>query len=108
VLQTERRGFACGEKGHFANRCPNSCPRINPPVAATPAPTHGINSVPVAAKQNFAHGRVNHAAVEEALEAPDVVIGMFLISDTSAVVLFDSGASHFSYMLHMLRSIIFP
>jgi hypothetical protein len=33
-------------------------------------------------------------AVEEAQEAPNVVIGMFLINDTSAVVLFDSGASH--------------
>jgi hypothetical protein len=34
-------------------------------------------------------------AVEEAQEAPDVVIGMFLINDTSAIVLFDSKASHF-------------
>jgi hypothetical protein len=33
-------------------------------------------------------------AVEEVQEAPDVVIGMFLMNDTSAVVLFDSGASH--------------
>jgi hypothetical protein len=33
-------------------------------------------------------------AVEEAQEAPDVVIGKFLINDTSAIVLFDSGASH--------------
>jgi hypothetical protein len=33
-------------------------------------------------------------AVEEVHEAPDVVIGMFLINDTSAVVLFNSGASH--------------
>jgi hypothetical protein len=33
-------------------------------------------------------------AVEEAQEAPDVVLGMFLINDTSTVVLFDSGASH--------------
>jgi hypothetical protein len=33
-------------------------------------------------------------AVEEAQEVPDVVIGMFLINNTSAVVLFDSGASH--------------
>jgi hypothetical protein len=32
--------------------------------------------------------------VDEAQEAPDVVIGMFLINDTSAVVLFDSRASH--------------
>jgi hypothetical protein len=33
-------------------------------------------------------------AVEEAQEAPDVVIGIFLIKDTSIVVLFNSGASH--------------
>jgi hypothetical protein len=34
-------------------------------------------------------------AMEEVQEAPDVVIGMFLINDTSAVVLFDSRASHY-------------
>jgi hypothetical protein len=33
-------------------------------------------------------------AVEEAQEASNVVIGMFLVNDTSTVVLFDSGASH--------------
>jgi hypothetical protein len=33
-------------------------------------------------------------AVEEAQEAPDVVIGMFPVNDTSAVVLFDSRALH--------------
>jgi hypothetical protein len=33
-------------------------------------------------------------AVEEAQEGPDVVIGMFLVNDNSAVVLFDSEASH--------------
>jgi hypothetical protein len=59
-----------------------------------PAPTSGANSVPVAGKQNYAHGRVNHVAMEEAQEVPDVVIGMFFVNNTSAVVLFDSGASH--------------
>jgi hypothetical protein len=59
-----------------------------------PAPTHGANSIPVAAKQNYANGRVNHVVAEEAQEALDVVIGMISINDTSAVVLFDSGASH--------------
>jgi hypothetical protein len=73
---------------------PNSHTRANQPAIATPAPTRGANSVPTAAKQNYARGRVNHVAMEEAEEAPDVVIGMFLIIDTSAVVLFDSGASH--------------
>jgi hypothetical protein len=33
-------------------------------------------------------------AVKEVQEAPDVVIGIFLVNNTSAVVLFDSGASH--------------
>jgi hypothetical protein len=33
-------------------------------------------------------------ALEEAQQAPDVVIGTFFINDTSAVVLFDSGVSH--------------
>jgi hypothetical protein len=33
-------------------------------------------------------------AVKEAQGAPDVVIGIFLINDTSVVVMFDSGASH--------------
>jgi hypothetical protein len=32
--------------------------------------------------------------MQEAQDAPDVVIGMFLNNDTSAVVLFDSRASH--------------
>jgi hypothetical protein len=32
--------------------------------------------------------------VEEAEEAHDVVIGMFLVNDTSSVVLFDFIASH--------------
>jgi hypothetical protein len=61
---------------------------------STPAPTHGVNSFPVAAKQNYARGRVNHVVVEEAQEAPDVVIGMFFVKDTSAAMLFDSGSSH--------------
>jgi hypothetical protein len=78
----------------FSNECPN--PRNHPlrTVVSTPAPTHRANSIPVAARQNYVHGKVNHVAVEEAQEAPDVVIGMSFVNDNSAVVLFDSGASH--------------
>jgi hypothetical protein len=61
---------------------------------STPAPTHGGNSILVAAKHNYARGRVNHVAVEEAQEGPNIVIVMFSINDTSTVVLFDSRASH--------------
>jgi hypothetical protein len=92
LQQADRRCYNCGEKGHYANRCPYSCTHANQPAIGTPAPTRGANSVPVAATQNYACGRVNHVAEEEAQEAPDVVIGMFFINDTSAIVLFDSGA----------------
>jgi hypothetical protein len=37
---------------------------------------------------------VNHVAVEVAQVAPDVIIGMILVNDNNAIVLFDSGASH--------------
>jgi hypothetical protein len=40
------------------------------------------------------HGRVNHMTSEEAQQAPNVVLGMFLASSHPATILFDSGASH--------------
>jgi FtsZ-interacting cell division protein ZipA len=92
--QADRRCHNCGEKEHYANRRPHSHTRANQHAIATPAPTRGATYVPVATKRNYTHGRVNHVAVEEAREALDVVIGMFLVNETSAVVLFDSRASH--------------
>jgi hypothetical protein len=37
---------------------------------------------------------MNHVAVEDARVAPDVIIGMILVNDNNAIMLFDSGASH--------------
>jgi hypothetical protein len=40
------------------------------------------------------YGRVNHMTRDEAQQAQDVVLGMFLASSHPATILFDSGASH--------------
>jgi hypothetical protein len=37
---------------------------------------------------------VNHVAAEDAQAASDVIIGMILVNDCNAIVLFDFGASH--------------
>jgi hypothetical protein len=52
------------------------------------------NSASTPARQNQARARVNHVAVEDAQAFLDVIIGMILINDNGAIVLFDSGASH--------------
>jgi hypothetical protein len=46
------------------------------------------------ARQNQARARVNHVAVEDAQAAPNIIIGMILVNNNDAIVLFDSGASH--------------
>jgi hypothetical protein len=40
------------------------------------------------------YGRVNHITNDEAQQAQDVVLGMFLTSSHLATILFDSRASH--------------
>jgi hypothetical protein len=37
---------------------------------------------------------VNHVVVEDAQATPDIIIGMILINNNGAIVLFDSRASH--------------
>jgi hypothetical protein len=52
-------------------------------------------------QQNFMHGRVNDMTSEEAQQAPDVVLGMFLASSHPATILFNSGASH--SFIHIIK-----
>jgi hypothetical protein len=47
-----------------------------------------------ARQQNFMHGRVNHMTSDEAQQALDIVLGMFLASSDPTTILFDSRASH--------------
>jgi hypothetical protein len=95
LSSVDQKCYDCGERGHYANQCPNPCTHPPQTSVSMPAPTCGANSVPVAAKQNYVRERVNHVVVEEVQEAPDIVIGMFSANDTSVVVLFDFGASHY-------------
>jgi hypothetical protein len=85
--------FNCGQNGHFANRCPQkqSSPNAVQGVNQTP---NCITNTTTPASQNQARAHVNHVAVEDAQEAPNVIIGMILVNDNNAIVLFDSGASH--------------
>jgi hypothetical protein len=69
--------------GHLARQCPNK-------LFATGA---GSQSRPQG-QQNYTYGKVNHVTTEEAQQAQDVVLGMFLASSHPTTVLFDSGASH--------------
>jgi hypothetical protein len=46
------------------------------------------------AKQNQVCAHVNHVAMEYAQVAPNVIIGMIMVNDNNAIVLFNSGASH--------------
>jgi hypothetical protein len=83
-----------GRKVTLPTNAPASATALLQTVVSTPAPTHGANSIPATARQNYVCGKVNHVAVEEAQEPPDVVIGTFFVNESSVVVLFDSRASH--------------
>ena len=43
---------------------------------------------------SFKKGQVNHVTMEEVEEQPYVVVGKFLVKTFTAIVLFDTGASH--------------
>jgi hypothetical protein len=60
----------------------------------TPATPRAGNQAKPQGQQNFMYGKVNHMTSEEAQQAQDVVLGMFLASSHPAIVLFDFGASY--------------
>jgi hypothetical protein len=75
-----RACYHCGEPGHYTNVCPRKAQSGQQGRAAPPkAP---------------AQGRVNHVTAESAAEAPNVVIGTFMVNTHPAIVLFATGATH--------------
>jgi hypothetical protein len=86
--------YSCGQSGHYANRCLRKQANQTPALGTNQNVNRNANnSASTLARQNQARARVNHVAVEDAQAAPNVIIGMILINDNNAIVLFDSGAS---------------
>jgi hypothetical protein len=79
--------FNCGHSSHFAQEC------ITPKKTATQGhatpPSRGPQKVVIAKT-----GRVNYTTMEDIPEGEQVLTNTFSLNGYSAVVLFDSGATH--------------
>jgi hypothetical protein len=91
--------YTYGQPGHYSKECPLKKPSA--PSLSTSRPNQGQGRGPTGknpkTQANNARGRLNHVTAEEAAEAPDVVLGTFLVNSVPAKVLFDSGALHSFY-----------
>jgi hypothetical protein len=63
-------------------------------VLTRPAALGAENQAKPQGQQNFMYDRVNHMRSDQAQQAQDVVLVMFLTSSHPATILFDSGVSH--------------
>jgi hypothetical protein len=88
--------YTCGHLGHFSKECPLNKPSA--PSLSAPRPNQGQGRGPPGRnpknQANVARGCLNHVNAAEAEEAPDVVLGTFLINSVPAKILLDSSASH--------------
>jgi hypothetical protein len=68
--------FKCKKNGHYSTSCPKN--KSDEPDRPNP----------------FQKRQVNHINVEEVMNEPDAVMGMFPLNSFTALVLFDTRASH--------------
>jgi hypothetical protein len=88
--------FNCGKSGHFIKDCPyprrnNSNNQQNP---GTSSQSKGNTTNNAAGKNTKKIGRIYYTQVATTPEGEPVMMGMFLVVNHPAVILFDSGASH--------------
>ncbi|WVZ50238.1 hypothetical protein U9M48_001512 [Paspalum notatum var. saurae] len=86
-----RSCFKCGDTGHYANVCPHKTSHSQQGQKPTPQQQQGRPTQQTKAPWQ---GKVNHVTVETAAEAPNVVLGTFLVNSKPATILFDTGATH--------------
>jgi hypothetical protein len=97
--------YTCGQPRHFSKECPLKKPSAS--SLSAPRPNQGQGRGPSGrnpkTQAHNARGHLNHVTAEEAVEAPDVVLGTFLVNSIPASVLFDSSASHSFVTEHFVK-----
>jgi hypothetical protein len=88
--------FNCGKSGHFIKDCPypkrnNSNNQQNPGSSSQGKANTTNNAVGKNMKKT---GRIYYTQLATTPEGEPVMMGMFLMANHPAVILFDSGASH--------------
>jgi hypothetical protein len=86
----------CGQTRHYANRSSRKQAKLTsaPDTNQQNLNRNANNSATTPASQNQARAHVNHEAIDDAQATLVVIIGMILVNDNNAIVLFDSGATH--------------
>jgi hypothetical protein len=79
--------------GHLTRQCPNK----------SSAPGAGGQSRPQG-QQNYTYSKVNHVTTEEAQQAQDVVLGMFLASSHLVYLIWEHRIPLYHH--HLLQNII--
>ncbi|WVZ52793.1 hypothetical protein U9M48_003815 [Paspalum notatum var. saurae] len=87
--------FVCGSLDHDADLCPYQEKKKRRRRRPTKTHSHQWTDQysQACAPQSVIQGQLNHVTAEDATNAPDVVLGEFLVDGTNASVLFDSGAT---------------